>query len=734
MKETQKKNGKNKPYYTRKKKSKRKGRNSKKSSKKNGGNKGGNSTVPFLPQIDLNIVAIPYDEADKANENPEEYSLDAEDLSKLNIGVDAWNESLSFYHHPAIEPPIFVFDRNKIVGFFIDINTWQTVLNLANSPTFINEKEYFMYFQSMSLHEIGHYIYCPYDLYTNGILLAEIIREKISENMAPVILNIFSDLIVDTNLYRRRPEVMEFELREDLKFANKANKSIKSTTTENSSENSKIFKLMIKCYEYLWNIDLNLPAKKYEDIEPIAKKISKIILKDFNDFTTWRKKVRKIAKLLKPLLNEEMQQWQQSSMSGSSFQQSGNNNNSDGDSSQNQGQDSNDSRGNNNSISDNLNLPGFLQLPQEIIDLIEEFRDKMKQSNKGGKKDGNTTNESKNSRGSGGKSNDQEQNIPLDLQILMGDPFEIKGADQNKGSDDENKSVAEELAQQMSLDEFIKVNNILKLVPKKEEMRIYYRGISKNLIKIKITTKKPGGSIPYTLNVWRLGDPLEKLDVFQSYMVLPKLIPNITTRKWMYKEGPGIEVSLELPDLMLVVDSSGSMSGIDFSSMLQLGNKRSNRNRSSPYHLALIASFAALQFAIKKGVKVAAVNFSDRSITQKWTKDYRKIEDVLLNYQGQGTTLPTNKILKLCREAERNSLIILITDFEIYNWEKAESDLEKILIMGNKFVGFFIGGQLKELTSKKFKKLIELGARFYVIRNIDDLIGLVIKEVEDTYI
>ena len=53
--------------------------------------------------------------------------------------------------------------------------------------------------------------------------------------------------------------------------------------------------------------------------------------------------------------------------------------------------------------------------------------------------------------------------------------------------------------------------------------------------------------------------------------------------------------------------------------------------------------------------------------------------------------------------------------------------------MGNKIIGFFIGGNPSELNSPDFDELSELGAKFYCVNKIDDLIGLVISEIKEIY-
>lgn len=571
--------------------------------------------------------------------------LTDEDKNKLMIGKEAWDESMLYFHNPAIPDPHFAFDKSKLLGFFIQMGTWQVVMNLENCPHSLLDSEKFTYFHSLALHEISHYVICPYDTITQGKLLVAAMKHVL-DHQAPVVVNLFSDLVVDTKLHQKKPDIMEFELKETMKMNNDIGMA------KDSNNHSDFYKILLKCYEIMWNLNLKLPKSEYEEIKTIAEKISEIILKDFEDTSTWESKVSKIASLLSSIVQKEFP------ADRSNFNSKCNNNPSAGD------------------------------LGTDEI----------------------------------------EPRVPQDVQGMMGNPLEVKSKakknNKNEGHEDsENEKDAETLAQELSLDEFVRLNRIMELVDQKDAIRVYYRGMSKNLINIKITQKKPTGTIPVGIEPWKIGDPIEKLDVVQSALISPKLIPNITTRKWIYQDGPGVEYELQLPDLMIVVDSSGSMQW-DFTA---------KKNNKSPFHVALVASFAALQFAISKGVKVSAINFSDYFVSQSWTTEYEKIENILLHYMGMGTTLPVKKIKDFCYESDRKSLIILITDFEIHNWNSAYNDIVEILTMGNKLIGFFIGGKQSEIESGSFDDLTQLGAKFYTISKINDLIGLVIKEVQETY-
>jgi hypothetical protein len=205
-------------------------------------------------------------------------------------------------------------------------------------------------------------------------------------------------------------------------------------------------------------------------------------------------------------------------------------------------------------------------------------------------------------------------------------------------------------------------------------------------------------------------------------LVSPVIIPNMTTRKWTYLEGSGQLIQKGLPDLMVVIDSSGSM-GWDIEKKTMVGR----------YHIALLAAFAAVHYVIQKGSYVAGINFSSGVKVQSWTNNHRIIEKLLLSYQGGGTTLPHQHILKLAKGAQKHSLVILISDLEIDNWEVGLATFHELLQMGHKLIAFFIDGNPQILKSPDFRILQEMGARFYCVEKIEDLTGLVIQEIRENY-
>ena len=311
--------------------------------------------------------------------------------------------------------------------------------------------------------------------------------------------------------------------------------------------------------------------------------------------------------------------------------------------------------------------------------------------------------------------------FPEDILEVMDNPLENKNLDKlKKDNTDELRQKAEDFAKNTPYSEFGAPAGQAGILIDGNPLATWYRGLAKDLIQIKIYQEKPGGQIPVYPEVWRLGEPIDELDIVQTLLNSPVIIPNITTRKWAKKIGQGDLMEKEIPDLLIVIDSSGSMKW----------NYNAKSSRGI-YHTALLASFAALHFTANKGVRFSIINFSNRADICDWTNDYQKAEKVLLRYQGGGTQLPVKAIIKQSEKSERETLIFIITDFGIYNWGSAKKTLIALSNMGHKVVGFFIG--TSKIPQERFKNLINK-ITFYPIKNSKDLTNLVIQEVKKYYL
>jgi hypothetical protein len=478
-------------------------------------------------------------------------------------------------------------------------------------------------------------------------LLAAAIKGGVSKNYAPMIVNIFADLLIDNRTHKKFGDLMNWELKITAEQALQDNKKNKI---------SKLWKLLVRCYEILWNINIMPKSMLSDDLNKLAIKTCDIILNNYEDESLWEKKVQKIARLLKDLLKEEC------------------------------------------SLADN-------------VDGME------------GK-----------SRSKNGNMYENPFSIPNDVLETFGDISEVKNIDMIKSGDSGNKksrgpgdvpdieNAAEELAQEIDCKTFLDVLNLFGLDSLNEKLGMWYRSRAKNLLRFNFFESKPSGAIPIYPETWRIGDSIEELDAVQTLLTSPTIIPNITTRKWSHQEGPSHRISKELPDMMIVIDSSGSM---------DWNFKR--KKISGRYHMSLLAAFAALHYAINHGSHVSAINFSNRVKKTTWTNNFYKIEQILLSYIGQGTILPTKTMLQLAKTADRPSLIILISDLELYNWENALKTFKNLLHMGHTLIAFFIDGREEMLEQEDFQELIARGAKFYCVHKMKDLIGLVISEVQEIY-
>ena len=556
--------------------------------------------------------------------------LTEKEKKTIEFAKIAWSKALKEFYYPPLNEPNYVFDYTHLEGFYIDPeNKWQITMNLANTPLFKDNQEYIDYFHIISLHEVSHYQIIPYD----GLINAKLLRaamQIVNQNYAPIIVNIFADLIIDTKLYQKYPNLITWEMKVTYKH-------IKS-----KGAISNFTKFLFRAYEKMWNKNV-LSDEMLKEMDSLAERVTKVIIKDFEDESTWEKKVTLVAKHLNSL------------------------------------------------IQDTFTLIG-----------TRGFVDKNKEKRKS----------------PGGAFIE----VPKDVLEVMDNPLENKNSDKLKeGKEDELRQKSEEFAKDIPYSEFGGPARQAGILIAGSALATWYRGLAKNLIEIKIFEEKPGGQLPVYPEVWRIGDRIEELDIVQSLLNSPVIIPNITTRKWAYKEGPGHLVEKQIPDLLMVLDSSGSM-GWNYTS-------RSDRGKG-PYHTALVAAFASLHYAARKGAKFSVINFSNRAYICQWTSDYKKAEKVLLGYQGGGTFLPIKEIASQCEKAERNALVFIITDFGIYNWSKAKKIMIDLAQKGHKMVGFFIGS--KSIPKEKFKNLLNK-VKFYGIGNPKDLINLVIKEVHKYY-
>jgi len=229
---------------------------------------------------------------------------------------------------------------------------------------------------------------------------------------------------------------------------------------------------------------------------------------------------------------------------------------------------------------------------------------------------------------------------------------------------------------------------LLSTIPMKpkEIMRLWYRERAREIIRITIKERRKvvRQKIDYP-DTWELGDSIEKLDVYMSSNISPIMIPGYTTKKWIKGESVPLRVIRYTPDVLIIIDSSGSMGKLHGyrQPRISRGMKKLMKKLNityvigSKFDVALLTSFGILEYALDIGCDVAAINFSDRPIVARFGMNKRLIEDVLMIHQNGGTYFPIKTIRRVIGD-RKNVLIIVISDAAIYNRKSAGEFLEEL--------------------------------------------------------
>jgi hypothetical protein len=280
---------------------------------------------------------------------------------------------------------------------------------------------------------------------------------------------------------------------------------------------------------------------------------------------------------------------------------------------------------------------------------------------------------------------------------------------------DKVKSAINQLAQETSIDEFELILNIsgIKLKDKKEKKKIWFE--QNNVDAIPIFSKKSKGSkndMSYP-STWKIGDPIEELDMLLSLQTSPKILPGITTKKWEQQYSPEPLDEKTNSDLLLVIDTSGSMGDyIDSASRL---------------HQAILASFGFIKFFEEKKGKIALINFSSNVLFCNWTKDYDKVKDTLIEPQGGGTNFPINKLTELTEQKKEGSVVVIITDGDIQNWQTTLTLLTELCNLDNDVFLFLMDNKN---AVNRYSELKNVGGFVVFASTVNDIRNVVFNQIE----
>ena len=281
---------------------------------------------------------------------------------------------------------------------------------------------------------------------------------------------------------------------------------------------------------------------------------------------------------------------------------------------------------------------------------------------------------------------------------------------------DKIKEAIEALAHETELNEFVDLLGIAGLggLSFKDREKLWFIAQSSDIIPIEEETNT-GNPINYSYpNTWRIGDPIESLDLVLSYITSPILIPGITTKKWerITTESHGSEKKQR--DLLLVVDTSGSMKSVT--------------READNMHQAVLASFGILNYFESKKCKVALIEFSDSvRVDITWTVQYDEIREKLLTNGSGGTQFPIHRIQSTLEKSKNELVTVVITDGELGNLQESVTYFKDYLNEGNKLYIFLLGSNG---LSNGYDKLSEIGAKVYKANSAREFCNLVLSDLE----
>ncbi|MFQ5833265.1 MAG: hypothetical protein ACE5H4_11215 [Candidatus Thorarchaeota archaeon] len=555
----------------------------------------------------------------------------------------AWIQALADFYHPPLPDVVVEHKEGASSYFYIDTDDWTVHLNTAGVPPHLDMSETEPFLRSVCQHEMQHYLICPYDAVTNGMMFAAA-RRHVSDATAMFVCNLFADVVVDSALLKRYPRVTHDRITANI-FG----------SAMMGQAHSMLWNLIVSCYRAMWGFSLPTSVKVDERTYEAAEAIVAVSRKHIDAESKWPRAVEAIAKIMaewQPEAEESLAGCGGVSLSGganSAFDENG-------------------------VIQVPLDVDAVMGNPVEIRngDMARRCMD-------------------------GGDEHDIERDmerIAIEVERRGGDPKELEGVYLIAGIGSKTK----------------------------DWTRFWYRAKVRGLLRIEVRDRKKVGELPLSLQTWRLGDPVEELDIVQSLQAFPILVPNMSTRRWLRTQTSTDSDLESLPDMLLVIDSSGSMTW-----------SMSSKRVSGPYHTALLSAFAAMDLVLRKGCRVAAINFSDGTRECDWSRERATIERVLLAYQGGGTQAPTKKMREKCDAAESNVMIIMVTDAEIANWDRFVKSISEITKRGHKFIIFHIGSQYYGLSNKVERALARAGATRIPVDTVEDLPGLVVREVRGLY-
>lgn len=276
-----------------------------------------------------------------------------------------------------------------------------------------------------------------------------------------------------------------------------------------------------------------------------------------------------------------------------------------------------------------------------------------------------------------------------------------------------------DLAQETSIKIFNQILSAagLNSLSDKEKEKIWFEAQSADMIPI-VQETSIGSNDNYSYpTTWKLGDPVEDIDMILTFANSPIFIPGVTTKKWEQNSVFDFGSKKKQRDLLLVIDTSGSMGNLSES--------------SSNIHQAIQASFGLIKFFESTHGQIALIGFSDKITAGiKWTKNYDEIKEELLISGSGGTSFPIQAIQAILERNKNEIVTVIITDGEINNIKQTIDYFKDYLIDGNRL--FIFLQNKKAQTTTEYKGLIDLGAKIVIALTAKEMCNSVLNEIYES--
>lgn len=179
-----------------------------------------------------------------------------------------------------------------------------------------------------------------------------------------------------------------------------------------------------------------------------------------------------------------------------------------------------------------------------------------------------------------------------------------------------------------------------------------------------------------------------------------------------------------VPNLLLVVDSSGSMGF----------NPQGTSPARGKYDLVLLASWGIMRYIAERGlveqVWVGAVNFSGATRSSGWHRAgaIEPVKRVLAAYEGGGTTLGTGAIRMAQETAPGRFVLVAMTDGNVGNTPTALEELRQTIAAGHSLVLLHIGAPNAFTDGVR-----RLGGTVQILNHAQELVGLCLDLAKANY-